>query len=128
MARFKCEICNRRYRMKSLYILHIRFEHPEEARKICTSCATIHSSNGKLFKHIRRENHLECNVCEGRFDTFYLLLGHYITRHQGYQDQHEGEVYECFECERIDHFPEIIIEHWYRVHGSYHIGRLFCLR
>ncbi|KAM3175529.1 hypothetical protein ACTXT7_008328 [Hymenolepis weldensis] len=67
MARFKCEICNRRYRMKSLFILHVKFEHPGE-------------------------NHLECNLCEGRFGTFYLLLGHYIIQHQEPDDWNYAEL------------------------------------
>ncbi|VUZ55964.1 unnamed protein product [Hymenolepis diminuta] len=128
MAFYKCRNCYEKYRGKQLFTLHVKHEHTEEVQKMCFVCLKMNSSIGNLFRHCRKEKHFACNRCSGRPRTFYRLLVHYITNHCECVDPKEHQMYECFECQRKERDAEIIVEHWYRTHGSIHIGRFFCLR
>nr|CDS33143.1 hypothetical protein HmN_000488000 [Hymenolepis microstoma] len=100
-------------------------ELAEDVRKICPMCLKMHSSIGDLFRHCRKQEHLECSRCNILAKTFYLLLVHYITEHC---DLKMHQIYRCFECQRKEYNANVIVEHWFKAHGSFHIGRFFILR
>ena len=111
-----CELCQKRFRNKRLYVMHKKRHHGEK-RINCDSCDFKASSPYLLIEHKRTKHDFikyNCDECEAKFN-FKGCLKKHVDR------KHRGKVFLCKQCQFVAKTYGSLKRHSKKIHlGKVH--------
>ncbi|CAG9785463.1 unnamed protein product [Diatraea saccharalis] len=103
---FICDVCGKRYLMRSQIVEHIRQQHGEKTF-ICDICGMEFRRNFNLKQHIRTRHHVtkvQCTHCDKTFKNEVILKSHL-------REVRTGKPYKCDVCSKYYRNPSLLKAH-----------------
>lgn len=117
---FECNICNKKFALRTLLNQHIRFQHCNERPVSCTICGKGFRTKSQLQKHSysHRENTIDCEACEHKSWTMEGYKIHLVATHPELAVEKKIHHYTCQYCSR-----RFAVLHQYKRHLAIHTGK-----
>lgn len=121
---FECEMCSKKYALRTLLNQHIRFQHCNERPVSCDICGKGFRTKSQLQKHSysHRENTIDCEVCEHKSWTMEGYKIHLVASHPELAVEKKIHHYTCQYCSR-----RFAVLHQYKRHLAIHTGKVLKL-
>ena len=124
---YTCRECGRSSASERNLLEHIARLHGEKNLQ-CRLCTKAYALPKDLQVHMAvHRKRFACEICQKRFATKYLMLGHRKRRHDNPRKKkenlkEEADAYACKHCSYIGKKLKHLLDHEQRIHGE----RKFC--
>ncbi|CDS39883.1 zinc finger C2H2 type [Echinococcus multilocularis] len=98
MDSYECVVCSASFRTNTLLRAHSLREHELNLHGYCPVCLTFRETTGLTLVHQKASNHNACCLCYGEFQSFDLLLSHFIEEHIAQGTEETEKRFYCTEC------------------------------